>query len=195
MKQSTPAILILLFFFVCSLTTWGQKKNYEGYVVTLAGDTLRGTVKHKTGEELKEKIFIRVSEEEKHFFKIEELNAFASGDEYYVVDTLIKGEERVPIRIIANGYLKLMEYQTLMQQGGNAKVKYELYCYHSQDLTYTLIRNSGWKKQLEEWFSENTELLSQIRNNKIKLDDLKDLFDQHNRWIRIKNGEEIEINE
>jgi len=176
------AILVILFITTGFLS--GQKQNWEGYVITVSLDTLHGTVKHKSKDELKEKIFLRVSDTLKRFYRYDEMREFVSGDERYIIADLEGEGTMVPLRVISDGRIRLYEHQNLMQQGGNYKVRYDLYAFHTTDSVYTPLRNIGWKKQLEELFVDSTEVVEFIRNGKHKMDDLKDLFDRYNRWYR-----------
>jgi hypothetical protein len=189
MTNKSLMLFFLLFGFTLSLSA--QKQNWEGYVITVSLDTLFGTVKHKSKDELKEKIHFRASDTLKRFYRYDEMVEFMSGDERYIIGTLDEDGEKVPLRVISEGRIRLYEHQNLIQQGGNYKVRYDLYAFNTKDSVYTPLRNMGWKKQLEEIFTESTELVEFIRNGKHKMEDLKDLFDRFNRWYREQTEPEL----
>ncbi len=193
-----------VFSFLFSLCIWllgvtvsdvfGQskppKKNWEGYLITLKGDTLKGTIRHKTGEEIKEKVNVKVNDTLKFSFKMAEILEFTSGDEHYITGFLEPETPRVPLRVLSQGRLFLLEYQTLLMNGGNQAIRYEIYAFNPKDSAYTLIRPITWKKQLEGLMADAPEMQSVMDKTKYKFEEIKLVFDQYNMMFRGREEEE-----
>lgn len=177
-------------FFSVYAQPKAPKKSWEGYVITLKGDTLKGTVRHKAGEEIKERVNVKVNDTTKVNLKMEEILEFTSGDDRYITGFLEKEGPRVPLRVLSDGRLFLLEYQTLLMNGGNQAIRYEMYAFNPRDSVYTLLRPISWKKQVEGLMTDSPEMKDIMEKTKYKFEEIKLVFDQYNMMFRGREEEE-----
>ena len=75
-------VLILLF---SSLGLFAQTADLvKGYVVLDNGDTLRGEMRYRSRDGLKDKIYLKISETEKKYLPLMGLKAFQADSLHYV---------------------------------------------------------------------------------------------------------------
>lgn len=183
--------LFLIFAGQIGAQTRPAKKSWDGWVVSLAGDTIFGQVRHKSGDEIKERINVKVNDTLRYNLKVEELKAFMSGDEYYLTGFLEKDGPRVALRVLSEGKLYLFEYQTLLMQGSNNAIRYEIYAFNPADSVYTLLKPINWRKQLEGMMADIPEM-GEVWSKKYKFDEVKLIFDQYNTFARMREEDEAQ---
>jgi hypothetical protein len=172
-------IYLLTFFLVTSTFAQGSNKGFEdGFAVLVNGDTLKGGIKYKSGEEIKDRITIKISDEEKRTYKASELKSFTAGNETFISYKL--NDEMVFLKELARGAIELYELQIPFTQGGSDIFKYELYYRKQKETTLTPIKQGSWKKQVAELIADNASLAQQVEKGKIKLDDLPALIRNYN---------------
>lgn len=170
----------LIIFFLSSFAyTQGSNKGYEdGFAVLASGDTLKGAIKFKSGDEIKDRITIKISEEEKRTYKASDLKSFTAGNETFISYKLDEGV--VFLKELALGAIELYEHQIPFTQGGSDTFKYEMYYRKQGDTSLTLIKQGSWKKQVAELIADNSALAQQVEKGKVKLDDLASLIQNYN---------------
>lgn len=174
-------VFFYLFTLYLGAITYAQGNNKgfeEGFAVLTTGDTLRGGIKFKSGDEIKDRITIKISEEEKRTIKASELKSFTAGNERYIAYKLDDGV--VFLKELAYGLIELYEQQIPYTQGGADTYKYEMYYRKQGESELTLIKQGSWKKQVVELISDNPTLVQQVEKGKVKLDDLPTLINKYN---------------
>lgn len=175
---------IVFFYLVIFLTgsfayTQGSNKGFEdGFAVLASGDTLKGGIKFKSGEEIKDRITIKISEEEKRTYKASDLKSFTAGNDTYISYKLDNGVEF--LKELALGFIELYERQIPFTQGGADRFKYEMYYRKQGETTLTQIKPGSWKKQVVELVADNPTLVQQVEKGKLKIDDLPALIQNYN---------------
>lgn len=170
---------ISTFLCISILCISAQTKGYEpGFVVTVKGDTIRGEIKHKSGEEIKERVLIKLSEEEKETVKTEDISLLIAGNETYV--RMLVGKESLLLLEMSAGALELYEHQELYLQNGQDAIRYTMYLRRAGETEFTVIKPGGWKKQVAEFISDYTELADEL--NKHSLEELPSVITAYNQW-------------
>lgn len=174
-------VFFYLFTLCLGAITYAQGSNKgfeDGFAVLASGDTLKGGIKFKSGDEIKDRITVKISEEEKRTIKASELKSFTAGNETYIAYKLDEGV--VFLKELAFGAIELYEQQIPYTQGGADTYKYELYYRKHGETSLTLIKQGSWKKQVAELIADNTSLAQQVEKGKVKLDDLPTLIKNYN---------------
>ncbi len=170
---------LLTFSLGTALYAQGSNKGFEdGFAVLATGDTLKGGIKFKSGDEIKDRITIKISEEEKRTYKASDLKSFTAGNETFISYKLDDGV--VFLKELASGAIELYEHQIPFTQGGSDTFKYEMYYRKQGETTLILLKQSSWKKQVAELIADNATLAQQVEKGKVKLDDLPDLIRNYN---------------
>lgn len=175
------------FFIIFFSVVFSQTKGYvNGYILTTSGDSITGEIKHKSGEEIKERVYVKLSEEEKKTVKIEDILYMVAGNESYISYKV--NSEQLLLKELSIGALNLYEHQFLFNQGGKDVIKYSLFIKRNSDKELTEIKPGGWKKQLSEFLGENQSLVEDINKNKYSLEDLSTVITRYNNW-KAENNE------
>jgi hypothetical protein len=170
---------LLTFFLGAAAYAQGSNKGFEdGFAVLAAGDTLKGGIKFRSGDEIKDRITLKISEEEKRTYKATELKSFTAGNETFISYKL--NDEMVFLKELARGSIELYELQIPFTQGGSDTFKYEMYYRKQGETSLTLIKQGSWKKQVAELIADNSALAQQVEKGKVKLDDLASLIQNYN---------------
>lgn len=170
---------VIIFFLSSFAYTQGSNKGYEdGFAVLASGDTLKGLIKFKSGDEIKDRITIKISEEEKRTYKASDLKSFTAGNETFISYKFNDGVEF--LKELALGYIELYERQIPYTQGGADIFKYEMYYRKQGETTLTLIKQGSWKKQVAELVADNPTLVQKLEKGKIKMEDIPALIQNYN---------------
>jgi hypothetical protein len=174
MKQ----LFLLLFGIPVFSASYAQTtKGYEeGFVVTNAGDTVRGEIKHKSGDEIKDRIYVRVTEEDKRNYKTTDIQYFQAGDESYITQEI--DGEKVFLLEWSVGYLELYEEQIPGSSEGSSS--YQAYIRKAGEKELVAIKPGSWKKQILSYISDDTQLAGEVEKNKYKLEELGTIIRLYN---------------
>lgn len=174
------------FFFLAvslfSFSVQAQKGYYEGFVILTSGDTLEGMIKHKSGEEIKEKISLKVSDEEKYTYKPSDLLRFNAGGDVFVSGQVEGEEGPVFLKLLEEGPINLYEYQYSMDQSGSLIAKYEVYIVIEGKPEMINIKPGNFKKLIAGYVSDYPSLATGVEKNKYKIDDIQKVVHEYNAF-------------
>lgn len=170
---------LLLFLFTATLT-YSQKGYLEGYAVTNEGDTVKGMVKHKTGDEIKDKITVKKSEEEKVTLKAAEITGFVVGDEEF--RTIVLDKDKVFMKRLAAGPVFLYEYQYINENSGSYTPVFEVYITKEAEKSLVMVKPGSFKKTVATYISDYPELAVDVDKGKYKIDDIEQVILKYNSW-------------
>jgi hypothetical protein len=175
--------LLLLFTLGIVVVCHGQVAEYgnpEHYVVKNNGDTIYGKLKYTSGDDIKNKIYVRVNDTLKFNFKAEEIKMFRDGEKYFKVFQPDM-EEYFFIKIWEEGkYLSLYEWQTPSDFNGG-KIDFFAYVRQNDDRSYVQVE-THWQKHIAALMSDHKELADEIVKNKYKMEQLGDVVRHYNDW-------------
>ena len=177
MKNFVLFLGCLLNVFIIS----GQSTNKgfeEGYVILSNGDTIEGSIKYKSGEEIKDKLTLKVNEDDKRTYKAADLTGFMAGETQFVSAKI--DEANVFFKTLTEGKLSLYELQIPANQGNSDVFKYVMYIKKAKRKEYTELKASNWKKTVAEMITDNDDIVQQIEKGKVKFDELPALIQLYN---------------
>lgn len=179
MKNFTYLTLILATFTL-SVAAHGKKQIYEGYVVTLDNDTIRGQVQYvnPTFNELR---VIFYKDGDKRKFTPKELKGYGFVIERYNKATKSKEQEWIhyerrqveasPIRQGAkevfvqrqlSGSIKLYNFYTLKSNKINSRYYDHVYYISNGADNMTLVNRKNYRKVVRQLVSNNKELYNKL---------------------------------
>jgi|GEM_PF-6841721 len=174
-------LLLLSIVLAPALLSAQSSSGYaDGFVVTNEGDTIKGQIKHRSGDEIKDRIYLKISEEEKRNYKTTEIRYFQVGNESFISHE-IEGE-KVFLMEWQTGYLELYEEQIAYSQGGQDAFTYQPYIRRAGEQELVPVKVGGWKKQILGYISDYEELAGEVDKNKYKLEQLGDIVKKYNEW-------------
>lgn len=172
-------LFLLAALFSTSLLFSQNPKGYEeGSVLLTSGETIKGWIKFKSGEEIKNRLTIILNEQEKRTYKHSDIVSFETPDASFISYEIAK--EGVFLRVLADGAIQLYELQYAFSQGSSDSYKYEMYIRRQGEKDLVAIKQGSWKKQIVEYIADNSAILQQLEKGKIKQDELPVLIQQYN---------------
>jgi hypothetical protein len=176
-------ILPLSLALLTTNLTWSQKGYFEGLAITNDNDTVRGMIKYKSGEEVSDRIYVKISEEEKKNFKAADIKYFEANEERFVSREIEKNAGPVFLKILAEGAINLFEYRYGLDQGGKTIMRFELY-YDIDGNAVGSIKPGGWKKTAADLIKDCEEVLKDFNSKKYNIDDLPTIIMSYNECMQ-----------
>jgi len=172
------SILILLF---SSLGLFAQTADLvKGYVVLDNGDTLRGEMRYRSGDGLKDKIYLKISETEKKYLPLMGLKAFQADSLHYVKIEL--GKKQAFAKELAVGGIDFVEEEYLRDYQGQSLPAYRLYFRLRGTENWEEVKTGGnrWREQMAELMASSPECAERLQNKNLTPDDLGEIVRQYN---------------
>jgi len=174
--------LLLLLALSVGLTSYAQVVDYrdpDHYVIKLSGDTIFGKLKYTSGDDIKNKIMVKVNDTLKYNFKAEELVYFKDGvksyrpfqpdmEAYYFIKIWEEGK-----------YLSLYEWQVPLEVSD--KMEFLAYIRQNDDRSYVELE-VHWQKHIASLISDYKELADEVTKGKYKMEQLGDVVKHYNDW-------------
>ena len=164
-------VLILLF---SSLGLFAQTADLvKGYVVLDNGDTLRGEMRYRSRDGLKDKIYLKISETEKKYLPLMGLKAFQA-------DSLHK--KQAFAKELAVGRIDFVEEEYLRDYQGQSLPAYRLYFRLRGTENWEEVKTGGnrWREQMAELMTSSPECTERLQNKNMTPDDLGEIVRQYN---------------
>jgi hypothetical protein len=189
----------LLFFLFC-LAQPTSAQLLEGYVITIAGDTLRGKIQQpENGLKRQRNVQFFNSSNEKTVYKSDELKSYAveGGGKWFIYVTKVVDGQRHLLSRLNDGPMKLYVYYqppttmevngSLVSLGGLRSV-YLLErpdrhqeAFNSQE---EAVGSSGFRKRVLPYFSDCSWLTEKIQKKQYKADDMERIVREYNQWFQ-----------
>lgn len=152
----------------------------QGYVILESGDTLKGQLRYRSRDGLKEKIYLKISESEKKYLPLMSLSGFKADSLVY--QKIQIGKRQVFAKILALGHVDLVEEEYLRDYQGQSLPAFRLYFRPSESLEWEEVKTGGnkWRSQMAELLQSNPELAGTLENKALSPDDLARIFRQYN---------------
>ena len=165
-------LLLFLFASTFCFISWGQETGYaEGYIVTVAGDTLTGLVKNKNATPYRVLIDIKFKRDEKskvETFSPDRLKGFRIGMKQYVPKDvkLNFGVEKLFVEVIVDGHLS---YYALEYTGFGAGNISEYVILEKVNEKSQLVYDErsvaiNFKKKMAEYLKDAPEIVAKLNN-------------------------------
>lgn len=178
---------VLAACLICSAAV-AQGTFVKGYIINLKGDTVKGELKHNPKKEidLYSKVMLKLSEQDKKFYKPDKIKGYNLNGKVFVSRTLEK--ELVFMKVISTGAITLYEHQIVWLNKLNEEVvESEYYAEKKGDASPVKIKSGKFKKQICEIMSDNKELIKDVEDKKYEYQNIVDIFEQYNTWAKEQN--------
>lgn len=166
--KSTFLISFLFFAVTCFAQAKKNPDVFEpGYVVTLKGDTLKGTIKMPkiSATEIYQKIIFRDSKNKQRMYLPGKINGFGLGGYYYING--YHNNKPSFLKVLSAGKFNLLQmlYEEMSESG---KVIVAEFCVMSgpQGEEFVVLEEKGLKKQLKDFFKSNKPMVQRINEQK-----------------------------
>jgi hypothetical protein len=178
-----PAFLFLLNTSYAQGIVWKK-----GYVVLTNGDTMRGEVRVNTKkeQEMRTRVTVRKSEDEKKSFNPIKAKEYVFEDTKYV-SRMVDGENTF-VKCISMGAINLYEHLYEWQSGNDIVYKPEFYLEKANSTEFVKVKSGKFKKIVEEYMADNTELVQEVRDKKYDFDQFAEVVQQYNAWFKTQKG-------
>lgn len=188
---------VFVFF---SLTTFGQKDFYEGYIIALNDDTVYGKIKDKrpavSMNQKPIKISFIGSNNIQITFLASQLKGYSKGDIKNYVSIRDLNEGPFFSRVLVKGPLSLLTTQVegvafyknqpaMLPQRVNDSREFLVHKNKKRTIEISMLE---FKKQMAEFFADYYELQQSILNKELRYSDLEIIVSRYNDWY-LKNRE------
>jgi hypothetical protein len=174
-------VLVLAAVITFNSNAFSQAKYFQGYVIMLNGDSLKGEVKKNPKREFDN--FTKASFRKKDGSEIKNYTP-AKIKEYNVdgitfVSRNVDGEQ-VFVKRISKGAVNLYEAQMETMQMNEIKVKSDYYMEKSGG-EFVKVKSGKFKKQMTDVMSDNEEIVKALEEKKYDFDNIVEVVDAYNK--------------
>jgi hypothetical protein len=183
MKKTFFSLTIVVVAIVMAFNSQSvaQVKYYQGYVIMLNGDTVKGEIKKNLKKEFDN--FTKASYRKKDGGEIKSF-APTKIKEYCVDGTTFVSRnidgEQVFAKRLSKGNVNLYEAQLEVYQMNEIRVKSDYYMEKSAG-EFVKIKSGKFKKQVEEAMSDNEEIVKALEDKKYEYENIVELFNAYNK--------------
>lgn len=158
-----------------------QAKYYQGYVIMLNGDSLKGEVKKNPKREFDN--YTKASFRKKEGSEIKSFSP-AKIKEYCVDGTIFVSRnvdgEQVFVKCISRGEVSLYEVQVEVMQMNEVKVKSDYYM-EKHGGEFVKVKSSKFKKQMTDAMSDNEEIVKALEDKKYDYENIVEVVNAYNK--------------
>lgn len=191
LKQLTAQMkkFVLLFVSVCCAVVMSQAAMIwkPGYVVTNAGDTVKGEVKVNDKKEfdLFRKVTLKLSETEKKMYNPTKIKEYTVDGQRFIAKSI--DGENVFVKVVAQGAVTLYQHQFEYYHGEEVRYDTEYYIEKNNDLSK--IKGNKFKKIVAEIMADNAELVKKVQESdgKYEGDAIVEVVNEYNTWFKEQN--------
>lgn len=180
-KIFTVIVVVVATVMAFHSTAVAQPKFYQGYVLMLNGDTLKGEVKKNPKKEFDNfaRCAYRKSEgNEIKTFRPDKIKEY-SVDGTVFVSRNVDGEQ-VFVRLVSKGAVNLYEAQVEVLQMNEIKVKSDYYMEKDAG-EFVKIKSGKFKKQITDMMGDNEEIVKGLEDKKYDFDNIVEVFNTYNK--------------
>lgn len=178
--------IALIFVSVCCAVVMAKAEMLwkPGYVVTNAGDTLKGEVKVNDKKEfdLFRKVTLKLSETEKKMYNPNKIKEYTVDGQRFIVKSI--DGENVFVKVVAQGAVTLYQHQFEYYHGEEVRYDTEFYIEKNNDLSK--IKGNKFKKLVAEIMADNAELVKKVQESdgKYEGDAIVEVVNEYNTWFK-----------
>lgn len=162
-------------------TALAQVKYFQGYVIMLNGDSLKGEIKKNMKREFDN--FTKASYRKKEGSEIKSFSP-AKIKEYCVDGTRFVSRnvdgEQVFVKSISQGAVNLYEAQIEVMQMNELKVKSDYYMEKSGG-EFVKVKSSKFKKQMTDAMGDNEEIVKGLEEKKYDYESIVEVVKAYNK--------------
>jgi hypothetical protein len=179
---------IVFFLLQVSLSADAQLIWKKGYVLLTSGDTVKGEIKVNPKKEFDfySRVMVKRTEDDKKTFTSVKAKEFCF-DQTRFVSRLVEGESSF-VKCLSAGAINLYEHQYEWQSGNNIVYKSEYFIEKANSTEMVRVKSGHFKKIVEEYMGDNASLLKDVHDKKYDFDQLADVVQQYNDWVKTQKG-------
>lgn len=158
-----------------------QVKYFQGYVIMLNGDSLKGEIKKNLKREFDN--FTKASFRKKDGAEVKSFTP-AKIKEYSVDGTIYVSRnvdgEQVFVKCISKGAMNLYESQVEVMQMNDIKVKSDYYMEKAGG-EFVKVKSSKFKKQMSDAMADNEEIVKALEEKKYDYENIVEVVNAYNK--------------
>lgn len=184
----TKFFTLVVLALVCSLSAMAQSAFIPGYVVTTKGDTLKGEIKYNPKKPFLQfrKVSIKISETEMKTLKADKVKKYMMGDTTYI--SWFLEEEQVFIKCLSTGAITLYEAQfEFINSKNETEIESQFFIQKNGSAEMEKLKSAKFRKQVAEYVSDNAELVKELEEKKYEFENLPDVVNTYNEWVKQKS--------
>jgi hypothetical protein len=180
-KILSNTVVVVTVVLVFNLKVKAQSKYFQGYIITLSGDSLIGEVKKNVKHEFEN--FSKASFRKKEGSEVKSYNP--SKIKEYGVDGVtfvsrnVDGEQ-VFVKRISKGALNLYEAQVETMQMNEIKIRSDYYMEKAGG-EFVKVKSSKFKKQMSDVMSDNEEIVKALEEKKYDFENIVEVVNAYNK--------------
>jgi hypothetical protein len=166
---------------VCSLLLSQTEK--PGYIVTMKGDTVKGTVKlnPKKEAEVFEKVNFKDQSGVQKNYKASKIKAYGVEDIHY--RSVFEGDEAVFYRVVVSGDINLYEIVVEAVRMNEVTQDHEYYFTDSNNKKLVRVKENKFKKQMTERMKDNTSFIEEYGDDQeFNTEIAAEVISRYNAW-------------
>lgn len=171
-------VIALSPVFLCA-----QQKYVPGYIVTTAGDTLKGEIKINEKKPLDRyvKAPFRDTKGMQKTYKPEKIKGYGFGSDNFV--TRQDGSEPAFFRVLTDGHIDLLELKYEGLRMNKPVVESEYYLAVEGEKNMQQVKSRNFRKQLGSVMNDNEEIASQYPEDKqFEEEEALSVINAYNAW-------------
>jgi hypothetical protein len=177
------SVVVVASVMIFSLNAVAQAKYYQGYVILLNGDSLKGEIKKNLKHEFEN--FAKASFRKKEGVDAKSYTP-AKIKEYCVDGTTFVSRnvdgEQVFVKRISKGAVNLYEAQMETLQMNEIKIKSDYYVEKSGG-EFVKVKSSKFKKQMTDVMGDNEEIVKALEDKKYDYENIVEVVNAYNKNI------------
>jgi hypothetical protein len=176
-------VVVVAAVMAFSTRAVAQVKYFQGYVIMLNGDSLKGEIKKNMKREFDN--FAKASYRKKEGSESKTFTP-AKIKEYYVDGTTFVSRnvdgEQVFVKRISKGAVNLYESQIEVLQMNDIKVKSDYYMEKAGG-EFVKVKSSKFKKQMSDAMSDNEDIVKALEDKKYDYENIVEVVNIYNKSV------------
>ncbi|MGZ3899986.1 MAG: hypothetical protein ACXVNQ_06465 [Bacteroidia bacterium] len=166
MKNHYLKFILFAFLSGSMLKGFSQVTFVKGYLINEKGDTLKGEIKINPKKEYENhhKVFFKDASGTQKNYKPNKVKGYGYDNNHYV--SITQDDEALFYKRLTNGDITLYKSAFEVVNMNASSFDYEYYLFREGDKKLTEVKQSKFKKQLQEWMSGAAGFASDYEDDK-----------------------------
>ena len=178
-RMKRVAMIALFAFAMVDLSA--QSTYTSGYIITNAGDTLKGQIKSNPKNDigLYDAVTFQTNPNDKKSYRANKIKEFAFDGVVFVARMI--DDKPVFVKRLSGGAVNLYQYKSEQFFMNNIHTYVDYYMEKVGNTALIQIKESKFKKQLSEVMADDATLIKDLHDKKYDYDKIVDIFEQYNK--------------
>lgn len=181
--RSMRKTAILFFCSYLTFTVHSQNTFVKGYMINEKGDTLRGEVKLNPKKEIEQytKLTFKEATGAQKNYKPAKVRGYGFEQNHFVV--MEDSEHEIKFaKVLATGPIGFYKLGFEGLKMNTVVLEYEYYLVSSENNDKELVKETKYKRQLNEWMRDNVSFLEANADKKFDEQKVLEIINQYNAW-------------